>query len=91
MGRSRYLDQGLRCNMNEWFHRHRLGGLLVLLMGASPTITVVTCDQPRQGPGQLFVASSNDDLFEDVFEVFFEDDDDDFEDFLDDVDDMFHH
>lgn len=75
--------------MAKWIHRYRRGGVLALLTGGMLPITVATCIEPPNSPGHLFVASTNDNLFEDVFDVFSGDDDDDFEDFLDDVEDFF--
>jgi hypothetical protein len=51
--------------------------LLVLLAGGGPLVTCATCD--RYGPlsGSFDVYSSNDDLVQDVFDLFCCDDDDD--------------
>ncbi len=51
-------------------------GLLALLAGAAPRVTMATCDRGANG-GHFVVNSTNDDLVEDVIDILFDNDDDD--------------
>ena len=50
--------------------------LIALLAGATPLVTMGTCDESGNGV-RLVVNSTNDDLVDDVLEILFEEDDDD--------------
>ncbi len=51
-------------------------GLLALLAGFMPIATVATCDRSATG-GHAVLTSSNENLLEDVIDLFWDDDDDD--------------
>ena len=51
-------------------------GLIALLAGAAPLVTVATCDR-GPGGGHFVVNSTNDNLVDDVLDILFDEDDDD--------------